>query len=254
MAEKNIPDDELYILRHKNGIMLIDDKEIQQYKNLSKMPDKLYTVSDLFKYPFSIYFLNQKSQLSNSNPVNLEFIQADSLKQVYGKSAFDIFKEESTLQLIKNDTKVMQAQKKLFFDEQLPDKQGSYFNGITIKLPWYSQKNAILGVLGLTIFWGQGSPASSFSLIDELEFLNDKNGITGSLPGAQLGNNYLTQRELEILQHIIEGRPARTIAEILVISRRTVETHIEHIKNKIGVTSKPELIEKALDFYRSSSS
>src|SRR6185312_12400799 len=51
----------------------------------------------------------------------------------------------------------------------------------------------------------------------------------------------LTSRELEIAELVGEGLSNRQIAERLVISKRTVDAHIEHIYGKLGVSSRVAL-------------
>ena len=51
----------------------------------------------------------------------------------------------------------------------------------------------------------------------------------------------LTSRELEIAGLVGEGLSNRQIAERLVISKRTVDAHIEHIYGKLGVSSRVAL-------------
>jgi DNA-binding NarL/FixJ family response regulator len=55
----------------------------------------------------------------------------------------------------------------------------------------------------------------------------------------------LTQRELEILHHLAEGRSYKAIAEELYISFSTVQSHIKHIYEKLDVNSKSEAVSKA---------
>jgi len=55
------------------------------------------------------------------------------------------------------------------------------------------------------------------------------------------GETTLTAREREIAAHIAAGRSNRDVAEILVISERTVETHVASIYNKLGIESRKEL-------------
>ena len=51
----------------------------------------------------------------------------------------------------------------------------------------------------------------------------------------------LTGRELQIAALVAEGLSNRQIAERLVISKRTVDAHIEHIYGKLGVCSRVQL-------------
>lgn len=48
----------------------------------------------------------------------------------------------------------------------------------------------------------------------------------------------LTDREIEVLRLVCGGSSNRQIAQMLVLSSKTVEHHLEHIYNKLGVTSR----------------
>lgn len=54
----------------------------------------------------------------------------------------------------------------------------------------------------------------------------------------------LTDREIEVIKYLINACPASEIAGELFISKRTVEHHIERIKDKFSSSSKSELIQK----------
>ena len=56
----------------------------------------------------------------------------------------------------------------------------------------------------------------------------------------------LSDRELEIFNLIGQGLGVRQIAEKLHLSVKTVETHREHIKEKIGLKSSRELLRFAV--------
>jgi DNA-binding NarL/FixJ family response regulator len=51
----------------------------------------------------------------------------------------------------------------------------------------------------------------------------------------------LTQREQQIAVLVSDGLSNREIAEKLVISRRTVDAHVEHIFTKLGISSRLRL-------------
>lgn len=55
----------------------------------------------------------------------------------------------------------------------------------------------------------------------------------------------LTPREDEVIQLLLKGYSARMIASEIQLSKRTVEHHIERIKEKLVCYSKAELIQKA---------
>jgi len=56
----------------------------------------------------------------------------------------------------------------------------------------------------------------------------------------------LTEREREVLQRVIEGKPNKIIAAELDISMKTIEFHRAKVMEKMGVTSVAELVQTAL--------
>ncbi len=56
----------------------------------------------------------------------------------------------------------------------------------------------------------------------------------------------LSQRELEILQHLVQGNSYKVIAEALFVSVHTIHFHIKNIYRKLHVTSKSEAVAVAL--------
>jgi DNA-binding CsgD family transcriptional regulator len=60
-------------------------------------------------------------------------------------------------------------------------------------------------------------------------------------PGPRATHSLLTRRELQIAELIHKGLSNREIADTLVISRRTAETHVENILTKLGFTSRTQV-------------
>ncbi|NQY43719.1 MAG: helix-turn-helix transcriptional regulator, partial [Legionellales bacterium] len=56
-------------------------------------------------------------------------------------------------------------------------------------------------------------------------------------------NKFISKREWQCIEMLQLGHSAAKTGEILHISRRTVETHFESIKNKLGVYKKSDIIE-----------
>jgi DNA-binding CsgD family transcriptional regulator len=52
------------------------------------------------------------------------------------------------------------------------------------------------------------------------------------------GAGELTPRELEVLEHVAAGRTDREIATLLYVSVRTVQKHLQHVYEKLGVSTR----------------
>ncbi|HXL90509.1 MAG TPA: LuxR C-terminal-related transcriptional regulator [Streptosporangiaceae bacterium] len=72
--------------------------------------------------------------------------------------------------------------------------------------------------------------------------LADADELTLAAPGGKPASGPLTSRENEIAALVADGLSNREIAGRLVISKRTVDAHIEHIFSKLGVSSRVQLV------------
>ena len=59
----------------------------------------------------------------------------------------------------------------------------------------------------------------------------------------------LTAREVEVLRQVAQGMTNEQVAKYLVISPRTVDTHLTSIYSKIGVSSRTAATRYALDHH-----
>ena len=55
----------------------------------------------------------------------------------------------------------------------------------------------------------------------------------------------LTRRELEVLRLVAEGHTDRSIAQLLVLSPRTIEMHVANCLGKLGCRSRAEAVHRA---------
>lgn len=86
--------------------------------------------------------------------------------------------------------------------------------------------------------------SSLFTKHDDNKALVDVNKFCFSTP---YGDVFLSRQELNCLRHLALGRSQESISEQLGLSRRTVESYLLNIKNKLNAESKEEL----LVYYRS---
>jgi DNA-binding NarL/FixJ family response regulator len=83
-------------------------------------------------------------------------------------------------------------------------------------------------------------PFAPDELLARVQRLLDLAGVDGPMPAARL-----TKRELEVLGLLAAGMAQPAIADALVISPKTVGTHIEHILSKLGVRSRAQAVSLA---------
>jgi DNA-binding NarL/FixJ family response regulator len=57
-----------------------------------------------------------------------------------------------------------------------------------------------------------------------------------------LGDEALTEREIEVLKYVAGGNRNRDIAERLFISEETVKVHIRHIMDKLGASDRTQAV------------
>jgi DNA-binding CsgD family transcriptional regulator len=79
-----------------------------------------------------------------------------------------------------------------------------------------------------------------------LRALGIRRGVHGPRPRrAAFGWEALTPTELKIADQIAQGQSTPKIAQDMFLSRRTVQTHISHILNKIGARSRVDIAREA---------
>ncbi len=83
------------------------------------------------------------------------------------------------------------------------------------------------------------SPSAASALVEEYQ---QKTGIDGEKDPYQ----QLTDREREVLKLVAEGHTAREIADMLVVSPKTVEWYRTSLMNKLNIRNKTDLIKYAL--------
>jgi DNA-binding CsgD family transcriptional regulator len=232
---------ELCVYRYGEGLKLIRPDRKIKHPSLF-MQDTGYTIADMLALPCGVYFYNHQSRFQNINDRHAESCGFVSEREALGKTVLDTSIAKYARHLIHHNETIMAMGHMKLFDEEIIHHDGTYNQGISIKAPWYDDEDNMLGVIGCTIVSGKHSMASSLAKIAELHLLSPK-----AMPQLKRANADLTKRETEVLYCLVKGKTAKKIGDILGISHRTVEQHIERIKAKMNVFSKSELIEKAID-------
>jgi two-component system response regulator NreC len=109
--------------------------------------------------------------------------------------------------------------------------------GFVTKMAAFSELSAAIQA----VYQGQSylSPSAAAALVEERQ---SKINIDGDVDRYHL----LSDREREILKLIVEGHTIREIAEMLVVSHKTVEWHKASMMKKLNLHSRTDLIKYAI--------
>jgi non-specific serine/threonine protein kinase len=98
---------------------------------------------------------------------------------------------------------------------------------------------AALGLSAFESAWSDGLELSPGQAVREVErFVLDSD--PGTSPGIVSAPFGFTRREREVAELLAQGLTNREIAQALVLSERTVETHVTHLLGKLGVRSRAQ--------------
>ena len=97
------------------------------------------------------------------------------------------------------------------------------------------------------------------TLMQGKRYLTDKmaekmmDSMVGNASGTEQNIEALSDRELEVLELLGNGLGSREIAEKLHLSIKTIESHREHMKTKLGLTRATELVNYAFNWFHGQS-
>ncbi len=114
------------------------------------------------------------------------------------------------------------------------------------KNPYYGDGNTVNGVICQYLNITDFNIINTYMLIhkDNKKFISNEN-VSYYLTKSH-GKLNLTARQVECLYYLLRGKSFSEIGLLLAISKRTVEDHVERIKDKLSCRNKQELIEKAI--------
>lgn len=86
--------------------------------------------------------------------------------------------------------------------------------------------------------WAEGADAAASTL---LSFLRSQAGDHAGSAAAQRNGGSLTPREIQVADLIADGLTNGEIARALGVSVRTVDSHVEHVRTKLGVRARAQI-------------
>ena len=250
MQQKHLSN-ELIIQRWHNGVKLISLDEAKKAYHCDEEDLTHFSIANILKLNFCAYFLNSDSEVQTINEHGLVACNFDSTQQAFGKSMFDVATREVATRITGSHKEAMHSHKIKMVEEDVLRKDDFSFQCLSALLPWYNNENKIIGVLGCTILPGLHPLADSLTEISNIGLsteVNSEHRLHSLIRGKLIEKNiYLSKREFECTSLLVHGRTSKQIAKVMNISHRTVEHYISNIKNKMGVSTKFELIGKLIE-------
>ncbi len=243
---------EFHVYRYGNGVKLARPNAVQDFQRSYTFYDTGHTVASLLNLPVCVHFSDTQSANLKLNENTVIASGFNSMKDAIGKTLATVFTRESANQIVENDHEIMTANRIKIFEGIYNRNDEINFQALSVKTPWYNSEDKIIGVFGCTIAFGKQSLAESLSHIAALGLLspfNTTHDLNHHLPISKINNYYFSKRETECLHYYVQGKTSKEIAVILQLSKRTVENYLQNIKDKIGVSTKSELIHQAYHYF-----
>jgi DNA-binding CsgD family transcriptional regulator len=182
------------------------------------MSELIPALTDLYENSSNyVFYKNCRSEYLYANQKMREAAEAENIQ---GKTDFDLPWKHFAKKYRADDTYAARVELIHRLEPFVVGEQP--FTVRVVKMP-ILVKGYVVGILGQTRILTPGFNASAPT----------------SPPASPKS---LTKRQQEILLLVLRGQSARQIADTLCISKRTVDTHIETLKNVCHCQSKSELV------------
>jgi PAS domain S-box-containing protein len=156
-----------------------------------------------------------------------ERIFGKPLDAILGKDDFEIWPAEMAESFRSNDEKVLRVNGAVQDVANTPVRDGSTVRWVAVKFPLPDETGA-RGVAGIAF---------------EITEASDAGGADG-LDDSPLAR--LSGRELQVMQHIVEGRTSAEVGERLGLSPKSVDTYRSRLMAKLAIEDLPALVKFAL--------
>lgn len=188
------------------------------------------------------YYKSIESRLLWANDQLIEDMQMHP-KDIIGKNDIEVLGKDGAKKTVYNDQQVIVHQRTVVAQENRMIGRPALYH--SVKMPCYDNDGQLTGVFGISIEVPNMDPKSTKNFQNEA-YLSALSMSSELAQRLRRPNIQLTKREIEVLTKTVLGLTAAETADELHISKRTVEGHIENIKNKTGCMKKSEMIKFAI--------
>ncbi|MBP9742414.1 MAG: helix-turn-helix transcriptional regulator [Burkholderiales bacterium] len=181
----------------------------------------------------------------NTNAIKLFGFKSDEQLIGYSDANLKCDASETVRDFLKQDQAVITHNKSVDIIDinVFSDNQTSIFS--TKKIPIVGNNNIPFGILVQCLKIENPAVINNLLKLSKVDSKYKKQ-LGSYILEQENTEDVLSDKEKECLFYVLRGKTAPQIALILSRSKRTVETHIEHIKFKLNCYGKAELIEAAI--------
>lgn len=227
---------DLYLTPHPQGVRLTGAPG-------ASSTSQALTIAQSLAYTCNVYILNSQSEIQHINESSLESCGHDTALGLIGKSVANVLTDEDARISMGDDRAVLRSRQIKLYEHSMTVQHTHPMRCISAKAPLLDEADQIIGIFGCTVVLGQQSLPDSLALMTRLGLIRTTYQQTKTS-----ADNPFTTRERQILQHLVCGMSAKIIADRLIISRRTVEHHIENMKAKLNCPTKYDLINRCAKY------
>jgi DNA-binding CsgD family transcriptional regulator len=161
----------------------------------------------------------------------------DSKEQMIGKTDYDLIWRDQADVFRQGDKRTLDGNPHIKIPEVQIQPDGIK-EIITSKNILYTHNDTAVGIIGYYI------ESTGKVLIDKIGIYDPvKKRI---YLGSTFNSEYLTRREIQVFYYVLLGLSARKIADRLFRSKKTIEYHIDRIKNKLQCNTRGDMIAIAI--------
>jgi len=195
--------------------------------------------------PLLVFWKNSQSVYYGSNDLQAYLTGSES-GQVAGKMDYEWMPKEDAENLIKNDQQILDNHLTRSFLEVVNFRGAKHsLSCLSIKTILKNSANQTEGIFGFSFILNENNLSQPKKIFNKYTLSKAINFPILLLPS--LCQSKLTQKEKECIYELAKGKSAKQIAHALRNSPRTIETHLQNIKQKLGCHTRAQIIEKAFE-------
>lgn len=197
--------------------------------------------------PFICFWKDSESHYLGCNLENLNAIKIKKMEEFVGKTDFDMPWKDVADKFIKQDKQVLKG-KIIVSIETFTATNGVKSSFLVKKAPMYAPNKKIIGVVGTGFGLTKNNYKEAALMLTGLgiKISNLYSYIASENRDFVYKNVKFTKRQAQVISHFLKGHSADLTAQYLGLSRRTIESAIVLIKDKLKCKEKYQIIDKAL--------